>query len=380
MTETWRRAHDALLRIAKQRSALDREEGRWLLVAYRERPHERLGFGSFVEYVERLVRGREPGDRPDDPAKDEARRHRLSFNVSANTLATFREAVAELRRSSSGPLDDDALLLLMARHLLGGPADDGRASYQIALGVCERCGAGQQQAKGEPIPIAPEVVEMARCDAQRMEPGKRATQSIPPAIRRQVLRRHHGCCAVPGCRNAVFLDLHHVDPRAEGGSHDPERLVVLCSAHHRAEHRGRLLIEGSASMGFTFRHADGSPYGTPVSAREADATSRAFRALTRLGYKQREARHALEQVRAHVGMGDEALLRAALGKLSQPAVIVADSRRLPTWARARSPARPARSAIRSGSALRAVAAQTLVERAASTGGRRGLRTHPPGLP
>ena len=47
MTETWQRAHTALQRIAKERAALDHEEGRWLLVAQRERAHERLGFGSF---------------------------------------------------------------------------------------------------------------------------------------------------------------------------------------------------------------------------------------------------------------------------------------------------------------------------------------------
>lgn len=257
--------------------------------------------------------------------------------MSADTLATFREAVAKLRRDA-GPLDDDALLLLIARQILGGPADAGRASYQIALTVCERCGAGQEQGKGEPIPIAPEVVEMACCDAQRIEPGQRATQTIPPAIRREVLRRHHGCCAVPGCRNAIFLDLHHVDPRAAGGSHDPERLVVLCSAHHRAQHRGRLIIEGTATSGFTYRHADGSPYGNPAAPGTADDTSRAFRALVRLGYKEREARRALAQARAHVGTGDEALLRAALRSLSERAIVVANVRRVPAWGRTRAAA------------------------------------------
>src|SRR5207245_7943909 len=82
------------------------------------------------------------------------------------------------------------------------------------------------------------------------EPTKRASQTIPPATRRLVMRRHRGCCAVPGCRNALLLDVHHVELRSEGGDHDPENLVPLCSAHHRAVHDGRLLISGCYSTGF----------------------------------------------------------------------------------------------------------------------------------
>ena len=412
-TREWERAHHALVGIAKQRAALDREEGCWLLIAYRERAHEQLGYGSFVEYVERLlghgprttleklrvaealeklpaldaalganelgwsavreltrvatpdtesgwiaaaksrtvrdierlVSGRQPGDRPGDAARPEARRHRLSFDVSAETLATFRQAAAKLRRDSPTPLDDDALLLLMARRVLGGPADEGRSSYQIAMTVCERCGAGEQVGKGESVAIAPEIVEMAECDAQRISDGGRAAQHVPPETRREVMLRHHGCCAVPGCRNAVFVDVHHVDPRAEGGGHDPERLVVLCSAHHRAVHRGRLLVDGRNSSGFTFRHADGSLYGKPASPAAADAASRALGALTGLGYKEREAHRAIEQVRAHVGAGDEALIRAALRKLSERVVRVSERvvRYVPMTRARRRPPRGARA-------------------------------------
>jgi hypothetical protein len=50
----WQAAHDALVRLARTRAGLDFEEGRWLLAAQRVRVHERLGYGSFLEYVERL--------------------------------------------------------------------------------------------------------------------------------------------------------------------------------------------------------------------------------------------------------------------------------------------------------------------------------------
>src|SRR5690242_7989641 len=50
----WVTAHEALSRLARQRSAADAEEGRWLLRAYRAAAHLHLGFSSFFEYVERL--------------------------------------------------------------------------------------------------------------------------------------------------------------------------------------------------------------------------------------------------------------------------------------------------------------------------------------
>ena len=56
--DDWMRAHTALTRLARERGAADAEEGRWLLLAWRSGAHVFLGFGSFAEYVERLL-----GDR-----------------------------------------------------------------------------------------------------------------------------------------------------------------------------------------------------------------------------------------------------------------------------------------------------------------------------
>src|SRR5215831_9334599 len=51
---SWRRAHEELLRLAAKRAGLDFEEGRWLLRALRSGTHRELGYGSFLEYTERL--------------------------------------------------------------------------------------------------------------------------------------------------------------------------------------------------------------------------------------------------------------------------------------------------------------------------------------
>ena len=51
----WLHAHEALVKLAKKRAGLDFEEGRLLLSARRGEAHARLGYGSFAEYVERLL-------------------------------------------------------------------------------------------------------------------------------------------------------------------------------------------------------------------------------------------------------------------------------------------------------------------------------------
>jgi len=53
-TRDWVAAHAALSRLARERAALDAEEGRWLLCALRADAHVHLGYGSFGEYIERL--------------------------------------------------------------------------------------------------------------------------------------------------------------------------------------------------------------------------------------------------------------------------------------------------------------------------------------
>jgi hypothetical protein len=271
------------------------------------------------------------------------------MEVSAETLATFREAMGKLRRDAGESLDDDAALLLLARCALGGPGDGGRAGYQIALTLCESCKQGWQQGRGEQVLVGPEVVEMAMCDAQHVGRAgfthvgakvseekpqpTRAHQEIPPAVRRTVLRRDGGRCVVPGCRHATFVDIHHIELRSEGGGHDEDGLVVLCSAHHRALHRGCLIIEGRVSTGLEFRHADGATYGGEVKAATAAANADAFRALRGLGFREGEVRQALEQVRrsAHVGEGVEGIIRAALGVLAMPRLMTVREPCQITW-------------------------------------------------
>jgi hypothetical protein len=283
--------------------------------------------GRTVREVEQLVSGRLPGDLPDAPQTVTALRHVLRFEVSGEVLATFREALAQLRRDADGPLDDDAALLLMARHVLEGPRDEGRASYQLEVTTCETCQRVTQTGRGQPIEVAPEVGAMARCDAQvlphtHVGRAGRATQIVPPAVRRAVLRRDRHRCQAPGCRHATFVDVHHIRAREDGGTHEQENLLTLCGAHHRAVHRGELVLEGRASATLRFHHANGTAYGGAASAQAVDVQAQAFRALRALGFGEREARGALQKCLPHMGQNRELepLLRAALALLASDAL------------------------------------------------------------
>jgi hypothetical protein len=332
-------------------------EGAWLAFAR----------GKTIRQLEALVTSKSPGDTPEEPAKHRPRSRVLRFEVAPETFALFRDAMRELRRAAGGGLDDDAVLLAMARHVLTGPGDEGRAPYQVSLTVCDGCGRGEQLGGGEPVPVGAEVVAMAECDAQhigqllpraanenggsdlagaapandahmgapdrssesssqvaaeapaneaaRVVPIARAKQTIPPAVRRAVLARDQQRCRVPGCTHATFLDVHHIRPRSEGGSNDPANLIGICSPHHRAAHRGELIIEPGPDGAPVFRHADGSPYGEAAAPRVVDAQTKVFAALRHLGFRERDVRAVLAQLRA-----DEALREATVERLLREAL------------------------------------------------------------
>src|SRR5690606_9632426 len=245
-----------------------------------------------VRQVERMVSGLARGAKPGDRKDPEAQKHALHLNVRPETLALFREAADRLRREAGEVLDDDALLLAMARRILGGPEDPGRANYQVAGTVCSSCGQGSIDAAGEAIPVSPHIVSMANCDAQRLDlrphggEAPHATQDIPPKVRRLVRRRDRRC-VVPGCRNRD-CDIHHLRPRADGVDHSPANLVLLCGARHRAIHEGRLVVHGDLATGPRFQHADGASYAGPASPRVADLWARVYQALRGLGFRASE--------------------------------------------------------------------------------------------
>ncbi len=308
-------------------------------IATSETEHDWLTWsqGRTSRQVEHAVATRRPGDRPSDPGDSSKLKHRLSFEASAETIALFRALEQQVKQDLGPNADDDSVLLEIARRGLGGP-DEGAAPYQIAVTRCNSCGAQSIDAAGRSHPITADVGAMAECDAQlvgntseRPHVGttsphvgttsphvgttsphvgttsphvgaehRRAKQTIPPRIRRLVLRRHGSRCAVPGCENHRFLDIHHSKPRKDGGDHDPELLLPLCGAHHRAAHRFQLIVEGTASEGFRFYHADGTQYGAAIAPQELSAATAVVKRLDDMGMTLRRSHSLARQARDRV--------------------------------------------------------------------------------
>jgi HNH endonuclease len=210
--------------------------------------------GKNLRQIEELVADHRPGDRPDDPADPEARTHVVRFELSAETFALLRQAHTILDDEHGEHLPDDAFVAALCGTVLdGAPTSEttGRAKFQIAVTVCERCQQGWQEGAGAKLAIRTAVVERALCDAQHLgsldgDAPERAHQDISPSVARFVWRRDGGRCRLPGCRSARGLELHHVVHRADGGSHDASNLVLACSACHQAHHSGALTISGTA--------------------------------------------------------------------------------------------------------------------------------------
>ena len=136
----------------------------------------------------------------------------------------------------------------------------GRASapaYRLALKQCPDCRRAWEYTGGRDIEVDPALFECASCDAVHLgsldaASPERATTTVTPRKREQVLARDGHCCTVPGCRRAIGLDLHHIEYQHRGGGHDLSNLTAICDLHHRAIHFGKLVVQGSAPDRLTF--------------------------------------------------------------------------------------------------------------------------------
>jgi len=133
-----------------------------------------------------------------------------------------------------------------------------------------------------------------------------------------VLVRDGHCCRVPGCKNTAFLDLHHIELRSEGGLNVIWNILTLCGAHHRATHQGTLLIQRDGNGGFSFCHADSTPYGQAIEPQALDVQARLFSALRNMGFKEGEVRAVLEELQRDDGLRGASmqdLLRESLRRI-----------------------------------------------------------------
>jgi hypothetical protein len=174
-----------------------------------------------------------------------------------------------------------------------------RPRYQVSISTCDGCKRGWLDAAGTSTLLGPAELATALCDCEEIGrvddagPVLRKRNSVSPALKRKVFARDRHQCQVPGCRS-TNIDIHHLHPRALGGTHDEWNLTSLCEAHHLAIHRGTLVAAGKApNVTLTF-----------VAANRFTVESRVVetkRELERRGIARSVARAAVNAVRAHVG-------------------------------------------------------------------------------
>jgi hypothetical protein len=215
--------------------------------------------GKCLRDIEDAVSQREPGDLPTDPPRPDAAPMRMSFEVKPETYALFRQVWKQLESECGHSLEGDALMSAVLNAAASPPdseARKGRAKFQIAITRCDSCKRAVQHGAGRKFAIGKAALERAECDAQIIgsldgDP-ETATQEVPPRVRRLVMKRDGERCQVPGCRSALFLEVHHIVHREHGGSNDPSNLLVLCGGHHDLHHEGFITIGGHAPDGLTF--------------------------------------------------------------------------------------------------------------------------------
>jgi hypothetical protein len=222
--------------------------------------------GKCLREIESMVSGHRPGDLPTDETEPRLHRKTITLEISPETYDVWRRLHALAAEEHGQRLSDDELIPVLFRRAYGTRANNdgggatgasGSPAYKIALKQCPDCRRAWQYTGGRDIEIDPAVLECAACDAVHLgslaaATPERATTTVTPRKREQVLARDGHRCTVPGCRRIVGLDLHHIEYQRHGGGHELSNLTAICDLHHRAVHFQKLVIRGVAPDRLTF--------------------------------------------------------------------------------------------------------------------------------
>lgn len=176
----------------------------------------------------------------------------VTFRFTPLELARFEALCERIRKSRQLPAATSREeILLQGLHCLSStgidvtenatnrqslPRGQGATNYSITICECRSCGqASVQTSHGEKLLTRPHL-EAVKCDTVITSSGERNHRTIPPSTRRDVLARDRYRCQAPGCRNTRFLEVHHLQSRANGGNNKPENLITLCSRCHQLWH------------------------------------------------------------------------------------------------------------------------------------------------
>jgi hypothetical protein len=255
---SWREDDDGALLL---RARLPAEEGALVLAALRA-AEERLA----------LSQGAEPPDTPaplTEPGPTGAIDSRPDGNETGNGPLERAGEDASAEAPSPSARRADALVLMADTLLANKPAQRTADRFQVVVHVdadtlLDDSSGGRCKTEGG-APLAVETARRLACDAaivpllersgQPLSVGRK-TRAIPPALRRALANRDHGC-RFPGCHERRLVDAHHLRHWARGGHTALDNLVQLCRHHHRLLHEGGYTVTGDPDGKLIFHRPDG---------------------------------------------------------------------------------------------------------------------------
>ena len=95
---------------------------------------------------------------------------------------------------------------------------------------------------------------------------KRRTVSAPLL---RALRLRDRQCRFPGCTHTAFVDAHHIQHWAQGGSTRLDNLVLICTMHHKSLHEGGFRLEREPDADGRARLVFRAPDGAIIEAAPA---------------------------------------------------------------------------------------------------------------
>jgi len=171
---------------------------------------------------------------------------------------------ARLDADGEGLLTDAEALEAVAREVLARQAEraPGDLRRAVVLYECTSCRRTEVETGAGPIELAPRAAAALGCGAPVHDLAtegriERRGGPLPAAVARAVRLRDRHRCRAPGCSRRRYIDVHHLQPRADGGVHSRRNCLCLCDTHHRMLHDGQLRITGDAEAALEFRGADG---------------------------------------------------------------------------------------------------------------------------
>jgi hypothetical protein len=192
---------------------------------------------------------------------------RLDADHGSVVESALREARDALIQSGDRQATWADAMVEMARRSLGVAGPERRQRFQLTMHVAADHEGSPiaRWSSGRPLPASISALLSCDGDVRRLDHIAGApvnlgrTMRIVPDRLRKIIIERDGGCRVPGCTNALHLDIHHLIHWSAGGRTDTNNLVTLCSRHHRTHHLGEFDISGNPDQpdGLVLRHRAG---------------------------------------------------------------------------------------------------------------------------